>query len=61
LFYKFSWDAGVNEAVNWKEFKKYFSYAETKVFVETDGSSDQLLGHDEWHIFKEKHGYGHKE
>ena len=54
-------DNNGDDSVNWEEFKKYFPHAEKKVFIKADSNSDELIDHDEWHDFKEKHGYGHKE
>ncbi len=54
-------DTDDDKSVNWREFKKYFPHAENGVFNEADSNNDELLDHDEWHHFKEKHGYGHKE
>jgi hypothetical protein len=54
-------DTDGDESVNWEEFKKYFPHSEKKAFIRVDSNSDGLIDHDEWHKFKEKHGYGHKE
>ena len=54
-------DTSGDDMVSWDEFKAHFSHAETKVFEEADGNDDELIDHDEWHEFKEKHGYGHGE
>ena len=53
-------DADGDDSVNWEEFKKYFPHSEKKVFTKADTDSDGLIDHDEWHHFKENHGYGHK-
>lgn len=54
-------DTNMDEGVDWKEFKAYFPHAVSKIFNEADGDSDQKIDHDEWHEFKDLHGYGHKE
>ena len=54
-------DADGDDSVNWEEFKKYLPHSEKKVFTKADTDSDGLIDHDEWHHFKENHGYGHKE
>ncbi len=54
-------DTSGDEGVDWNEFKAYFPHAEPQVFKEADGNRDQKIDHDEWHEFKDKHGYGHKE
>jgi hypothetical protein len=54
-------DTNMDEGVDWEEFKAYFLHAESKIFKKTDVNSDQKIDHDEWHEFKDLHGYGHKE
>ena len=54
-------DTNKDERVDWNEFKAYFPHAEIKVFKKADGNNDQKIDHDEWHEFKDQHGYGHKE
>ena len=54
-------DTNMDEGVDWEEFKAYFLHAESKIFKKADVNSDQKIDHDEWHEFKELHGYDHKE
>ena len=54
-------DTNVDDGVDWKEFKAYFPHAKAEVFKEADGDQDGKIDHDEWHEFKDQHGYGHKE
>jgi hypothetical protein len=54
-------DASGDDMVDMAEFEKYFPKAEEKMFKEADGNGDGKIDHDEWHEFKEKYGYGHKE
>jgi hypothetical protein len=54
-------DTNMDEGVDWEEFNSYFPHAEPEIFQKADGNSDQKIDHDEWHEFKDKHGYGHKE
>ena len=54
-------DTNGDDLVNWEEFKKYFPHAKKKKFVKIDSNKDKMVDHDEWHDFKEKHGYKHKE
>lgn len=54
-------DLDGNDQINWEEFKKHFKHAEEHVFKEADENKDSSVDHDEWHDFKESHGYGHKE
>jgi len=54
-------DIDGDDQVNWKEFKKQFSKAEEHTFKRIDENGDDSINHDEWHKFKENHGYGHKE
>ena len=51
----------MDEGVDWEEFNSYFPHAEPEIFKKADGNSDQKIDHDEWHEFKDQHGYGHKE
>jgi hypothetical protein len=50
-------DANKDEFVTWDEFKAHFSFATPEVFKEADADKNRKLDHDEWHAFKEKHGY----
>jgi len=50
-------DTNKDEFVTWDEFKAHFSFATPEVFKEADGDKDGKIDHDEWHEFKEKHGY----
>ena len=52
-------DLDGNDGVNWDEFKKHFTHAENDVFKTADGNNDGSIDHDEWHEFKDAHGYGH--
>lgn len=54
-------DTNMDEGVDWEEFNSYFSHAEPEIFKKADGNNDQKIDHDEWHEFKDQHGYGHKE
>lgn len=54
-------DLNGNDQVSWEEFKKYFEHAEETVFNKADKDGNGSIDHDEWHEFKEQHGYGHKE
>lgn len=53
-------DLDNNDTVNWDEFKQFFPHATEDVFKEADTSNDGEIDHDEWHSFKEKKGYSHK-
>lgn len=52
-------DKNKDGAVTWEEFKGFFPHAEKTVFADADRDQNGKLDHDEWHAFKEKHGYGH--
>jgi len=54
-------DTDGDDQLNWKEFKQYFTHAEEHVFKKADVNNDSIVDHDEWHEFKEVHGYGHIE
>ena len=54
-------DKNGDEYVDWKEFKAYFPNGEKMVFEEIDLDKAGKFDHDQWHEFKEKHGYGHIE
>lgn len=54
-------DLDGDDQVNWEEFKKHFTKAEESTFKGIDKDGNDSIDHDEWHEFKEKHGYGHKE
>ena len=54
-------DLDGDDSVDWKEFKNYFPHAKKDVFKKADGNNDGSIDHDEWHEFKDEHGYGHKE
>lgn len=54
-------DTDGDDQVNWTEFKQYFPHAEEGVFKQADSNKDDFINHDEWHKFKEAHGYGHVE
>lgn len=53
-------DLDGNDQVNFEEFKKHFPHADEKTFKGVDENKDGSIDHDEWHAFKENHGYGHK-
>ena len=52
-------DKNGDEYVDWREFKAYFPQGEKMVFEEIDVEKAGKFDHDQWHQFKEKHGYGH--
>ena len=50
-------DINGDDNVDWKEFNKHFSHAKEDVFQKVDIDNDGLVDHDEWHEFKDAHGY----
>jgi hypothetical protein len=54
-------DKNGDDFVDWEEFKAYFPHAEKKVFESATADGDGKIDHDEWHDFKDAHGYGHQE
>jgi hypothetical protein len=54
-------DSDDNDKVTWEEFKMHFAHGKKDVFTKIDQNTDGTIDHDEWHDFKEKHGYGHKD
>ena len=53
-------DLDGNDEVSWEEFKKHFPKTDKNTFKGVDKNKDGAIDHDEWHDFKEHHGYGHK-
>jgi hypothetical protein len=54
-------DTSGDNAVTWEEFKNHFPHAQKDVHHAIDQSGDGVIDHDEWHVFKRAHGYGHGE
>jgi len=54
-------DTNSDKKVTWDEFKAFFSDAQETKFQEADLDKDGTINHSEWHQFKEKYGYGHKQ
>jgi hypothetical protein len=52
-------DKNKDSAVTWEEFKGFFPHAEQDNFKEADADNNGKIDHNEWHAFKDKHGYGH--
>lgn len=50
-------DANMDDDVSWEEFKQYFPHAKEKVFKKADIDENGAIDHDEWHEFKDHHGY----
>jgi hypothetical protein len=54
-------DKNSDKQVTWDEFKAFFSHAQETKFQEADLDKNGTIDHNEWHQFKEKYGYGHKQ
>jgi len=54
-------DTSGDDAVTWDEFQAHFPHAKENVHKMIDQSGDGVIDHDEWHMFKRAHGYGHAE
>jgi hypothetical protein len=54
-------DKNSDSHVTWDEFKAFFNHAEETKFQEADLDKNGKIDHDEWHQYKEKYGYGHKQ
>ena len=53
-------DLNGDDQVSMDEFKTHFPHATDDTFKGIDENKDNAIDHDEWHEFKDHHGYGHK-